>query len=309
MEKRIVGLIGEERETHTHYVAREISRQGGVPLILNSSPNQPFPLTLSPDGFEYKGIPLHEVESFFLRVLFIPTPAFDTKAIEGFLAEEGYVAYASERERYAAWLSFLKILSLKGKRVINPIDTLLLHFAKPYQLSLLEGSDLPIPRTLVTGNPEQVKAWASQHPLIYKPVAGGALVHRLTEEDLKEDRLSALEHAPVLFQEYVEGEDLRVFVLNGRVIGSFRITGEGVDYREGKTTVEPIHTSQELEELSIKAASATGLLFTGIDWKRKKNGDLVILECNPAPMFMGFDQVAKNRIVTQLVAELLARKE
>lgn len=307
MEKRrIVGIIGSERESHTIYLAQEIARQGGEPLILDAAPDRPFPLTLDENrGAYYQGIDLRAIKAFYLRTLFIPTPAFDIEPLLPNLIQEGYVAYASERERYAAWISFLKRLSQIGKEVINDVDTLLMHFAKPYQLTRLGEFGLPVPKTLVTSDPEAVLRFAASGPLVYKPIAGGALTRLVQEEDLSSERLSLIVHAPVMFQEYIKGKDIRVFVLDGEVIAAFYIEGVDIDYRAGKSTVKPFHPSEELRKLSIMAAKAVGMTFTGIDFKEQADGHLVILECNPAPMFMGFDQYVEGRIVKRLAKRLL----
>ncbi|ADG06746.1 ATP-grasp domain-containing protein [Kyrpidia tusciae] len=323
MAKKRVGIIGSPLERHCIYLAREIENQGAQAVVLNTAPNIPFPLTLEagleevgPDPGsgergrmvpqsreEYAGIDLWEIGAFFLRVFFLPTPAFDPD-VEA-LKEGGYVEYVAQRERYAAWLSWLKWLSETDRVLVNPVDTLLIHFAKPFQIERLRRAGIPVPRTLVTGDGETVRAFAAEREVVYKPVAGGALCRRLTREDLKPERLERLAGAPVLFQEYIPGEDIRVFVLGDRVIGAFRIEGEGLDYRGGAHRVEAVDIDKDIARASTAACRALGLLFSGVDVKRRPDGSWVILECNPAPMFEGFDTVASPTIVSQVARYLI----
>jgi hypothetical protein len=300
-----VGIIGAANERHCVYLSRELERQGARPVILDNSPNLPFPLSQRADESYYGGMPLSDTAIYYLRALFLPTPAIDTEPIAGQIREEGYVAYAAERERYAAWLSWLKTAPLHNRHIVNPVDTLLLHFAKPYQLECLRKRQIPVPDTLVTGDAKLLRHFSRNRQVVYKPVAGGALCRLLTDEDKGEERLEALATAPVLFQEYVAGSDLRVFVLDGRVIASFLVEGEGIDYRAGETKLEPYELQPEIADLCVQACETLGLIFSGVDLKLQVDGSVVLIECNPSPMFEGFDRVSPVPIVEQLAAYLI----
>ncbi|MDI3329056.1 MAG: ATP-dependent carboxylate-amine ligase, partial [Alicyclobacillaceae bacterium] len=255
-----VGIIGSPRERHCIYLSREIERQGARAVVLNTAPDIPFPLTMMAESVpagsgtagkaagaagraNYEGLDLGEIGAFFLRVFFLPTPAFEVDAAS--VKEGGYVEYVAQRERYATWLSWLKILTDTGRVLVNPVDTLLIHFAKPFQIDRLRRAGIPVPVTLVTGRGEEVREFASGREVVYKPVAGGALCRRLTEADLRPERLERLAAAPVMFQESIPGEDIRVFVLGDRVIGAFHIEGEGLDYRGGAHRVVQTAISED----------------------------------------------------------------
>jgi hypothetical protein len=300
-----VGIIGSQHERHCLYLQKELVRQGAEAFILDNAPDIPYPLTLTEEGTYYENRDLSKTHVYFLRALFIPTPAFDTFHIKKQLIEEGYRAYASERERYAAWLSWLKSSPFHNRLIVNPVDTLLFHFAKPFQLECLKKAGIPVPKTLVTSNPEEVLEFSCGRDVIYKPVAGGALCRLLTEDDKKPERLETLKAAPVQFQEYIKGQDLRVFVLNGKVVASFLVEGAGVDYRQSTHKLEPFEVTTEIAKLCQKAANILGLIFTGIDLKIRPDGSVVCIECNPSPMFEGFDQIAPVSIVSQLASYLI----
>ncbi|MFC0396449.1 ATP-grasp domain-containing protein [Paenibacillus mendelii] len=304
-----IGIIGARNERHCIYLADELRQQGAEPLIMDNTLLQPFPLTLWPGKNSYhtheREHSLEEMHAFYLRALFLPTPAFDARAVEAQIREEGYVAYAAQRERYATWLSWLKCLPLQDKLLVNPVDTLLLHFAKPYQLEMLRQASIPVPDTLVTGNGAHVRAFANRRSIVYKPVAGGAHCQQLTEQDLQPERLEALAQAPVLFQEFVEGQDIRVFVLDSQVIAAFEIESEGIDYRTGSAKVTPVSITDELSDLCIRACKTLGLVFSGVDLKQRSDGSVILIECNPSPMFEGFDRHAHIPIVSQLARFLI----
>lgn len=308
MKTPVVGIIGAANERHCLYVAAEIERNGARPLILDNSPDLPFPLTMAEEGvFYYKGENLDVVGSFYLRALFLPIPAFPTGPIERQLFEEGYRAYARERERYAAWLSWMREEASAGKPFVNAPDAGLWHFVKPHQLRMLRRAGLPVPATLVTSSSEALSEfWRKYRRVVYKPVAGGAHCRLLTEADLAPERLERLSAAPVLFQEYVPGADLRVFVLDGRVIAAFRVEGEdGVDYRIGQPNIEPYPADESVADIAVRACRALGLVFAGVDLKLAPDGRIVLLECNPSPMFEGFDRAAPVTVCSQLAAYLI----
>ncbi|WP_020620292.1 ATP-grasp domain-containing protein [Paenibacillus daejeonensis] len=308
--KLSIGIIGAERERHCLYLAEEIERQGGQAMILDTINQEAFPLSLSSAGQQYgsgyRDQELEDTRVYYLRALFLPTPAFDATPIEEQIQEEGYIAYAAQRERYAAWLSFLKCLPLHGKLLVNPVDTLLIHFAKPYQIEALRQAGIPVPETLVTSSRDRVLAFAQSRQVVYKPVAGGAHCRLLEPEDLVPERLDTLRHAPAIFQEYIQGRDVRVFVLDGKAIAAFELESDEVDYRLGGQGIRAISIPDEIASMCVAACSRLNLLFSGVDLKRRPDGSYVLIECNPSPMFEGFDRHAVEPIVTTLARYLLS---
>lgn len=299
-----VGIIGAENERHCLYLAQALEAQGVHPIILDNSPDKPFPLSFYDQQCQYEDLDLSHIHVYFLRALFLPTPAFE---ISKDISHEGYVAYVAERERYASWLSWLMSGKYHDRHIVNPVETLILHFAKPYHLQRLKASGIPVPKTLVTSDADQLLEFSRHRDVVYKPVAGGALCQLLKEEDKKPERLKRLATAPVQFQEYIEGEDLRVFVLDGKVIAAFIIEGEDIDYRKDTVRVIPFEITPTIESLCIRACDALGLIFSGVDLKLKPDGTVVCIECNPSPMFEGFDRVAPQSIVSQLASYLIEK--
>jgi glutathione synthase/RimK-type ligase-like ATP-grasp enzyme len=176
--------------------------------------------------------------------------------------------------------------------------------AKAMQLALLRGAGLPVPETIWTNDPERVKDFARGRRVAYKPVAGGAATQELGPDDLTEDRLEALRGAPVTFQELLEGENIRVYCLDGEVVASVRIVTESLDYRQREDAMEPVELPDELTRQCLTASELLGMSWTGIDLKRDGQGQLKFLELNSSPMFLGFDRSAGTAILDALVAKL-----
>ena len=58
--------------------------------------------------------------------------------------------------------------------------------SKPYQAQLIRAHGFAVPETLITNDPEEVRAFQRQHPrVIYKSISGvRSIVQTLAEEDL-----------------------------------------------------------------------------------------------------------------------------
>ncbi|MGH3929149.1 MAG: ATP-grasp domain-containing protein [Pseudonocardiaceae bacterium] len=223
------------------------------------------------------------------------------------LAHDWRQAYAGGRERRSFVFSFVAALERGGAFLVNPPATFGQHFLKLEQLQLLRDAAVPIPRTLATNDPAAVIDFAHSvgGPIVYKPVAGGALCRRVTADDLRPERLTLLANAPVLFQEEIPGRNLRVYAVAGRVIASYEIVSAELDYRGAETAVRPAALSEQEHEASLRAANACRLIFTGIDIRRRPDGTFALLECNPSPMFTGIERRTRKNPITQALADLL----
>jgi hypothetical protein len=164
------------------------------------------------------------------------------------------------------------------------------HQTKPAQLALLAAQGIPVPKTVVTNDPQAAREFAAQHPrLIFKPVQGGAHAQRLTARHLTEKHLQNLAYAPVTLQEEVIGTSIRVFVV-GEHMFACEFDTEALDYRDDpQAQVRSHQLPSEAADICRRAAAALELVWTGIDLQRRKSGEYVLLEANPSPMFLGFE--------------------
>lgn len=178
------------------------------------------------------------------------------------------------------------------------------RLAKPFQLAVLERAGLPVPATLWTNDPREVRAFASGRRLVYKPVAGGAATKELKPEDLEGERLRALSGAPVTFQQLLPGDNYRVYCLDGEIAACFRITSEAIDFRQNEDLVEETTLPGAVLKQCLKAAEVLGLRWAGIDLREDGSGTLRFLELNSSPMFLGFDARAGTDVLGALVRKL-----
>ncbi|GGN24108.1 ATP-grasp domain-containing protein [Halarchaeum nitratireducens] len=217
-----------------------------------------------------------------------------------------FVFATSEKDSFLR--SLLKIEKERGKLVINGPEIKNFHYLKPYQLFKLRRAGLPLPDSIHTNDPAAVHKLFNHHDeLVYKPVGGlgRAGLHNLEEF---ESRKNTLTRAPVTFQEFCEGENLRVYVLDGEIIGCYRILTEAdvVDYRGFEQGVESVSISDRLAQISIKATEILGMRFSGVDLIQNDNRT-VLLECNSGPHFAGIEAHLDSNEISRALAGFLRR--
>lgn len=109
----------------------------------------------------------------------------------------------------------------------------------------------------------------------------------------------------ILLQEFIKesaGEDIRVFIVGGKVVASMKRQSLDDDFRSnlhqgGEGT--PIKLTEEERRTAQKAARAMGLSICGVDMMRSEKGPLV-LEVNASPGF-GVEKVTKRNIAGHIL--------
>jgi glutathione synthase/RimK-type ligase-like ATP-grasp enzyme len=198
---------------------------------------------------------------------------------------------------------------------VNSVDATWFHRSKPAADLRLRAAGVGAPRSLVSDDPAAVREFVEAisadavNPgdcVVRKPVAGGGACVAVRPEDLTDGALAGLATAPALFQERIRGEDLRVYVLAGEVVAGALIETTALDYRGNESGISALAVDDELADLCLRAASALGMVFSGIDVKRAADGCLTVLDVNPSPMFLAIERRTRQPIADRLAARLVA---
>lgn len=202
------------------------------------------------------------------------------------------------REREAAAMSLLMDWHVRGVPLLNPPSPQGFAQNKPYQLQVARRLGLRIPRTCITNEPARARAFCrAVGRAIAKPTTGGALTRAVNQ---KTD-FSAIATAPVILQERVDGDDVRLMMLEGHVLSCAAIRlpeGHTLDFRasdayqQGGARYERVDLPARVVDQAAAWATACGLAFAGVDLKRTPSGRLVFLECNSSPVYL--DQELKT---------------
>ncbi len=226
---------------------------------------------------------------------------------------EHYVDIMQTRERSSLALAVLDVLADKNCPVINPLTPGLGLQNKVTQLMRLASQSIPVPKTLITDDPERAREFVAQGPTIFKPVVGGAHAQVFGPEH--HETLPWIRHAPVIFQRLIAGEDIRVTLMDDQVVSAVAIDKPSgvLDYREdpayatGLGAYRTLTLPASILEAVRRARRILGLRFTGIDlrYDPAQPEAWAFLEANPSPTYLDIEYKTGHPITAALVAALV----
>ena len=205
-------------------------------------------------------------------------------------------------------LERLGVILINGSHSIDTVKD------KLYTQQVLGESNLPVPKTLLVRHPINLE-WVEQNigfPVIIKTLSGSFGAGVFLAEDKKQFRqlLTMAEITKksyyIVIQEFIKdsfGKDLRVFVLNGKVIGCMMSQATDDDFRANITRGGegiPYQITDEIEWLGGESSRLLGLDIAGVDLLFD-NGGFKICEVNSSPGFEGMDKFTKTNIAEDIV--------
>jgi glutathione synthase/RimK-type ligase-like ATP-grasp enzyme len=203
---------------------------------------------------------------------------------------------------------FNDLLDIHPGTVANRPSAMGSNLSKPYQAQLVHAAGLLTPETLISNDPEAVRAFHAIHQrIVYKSVSA---VRSIVREwsPITGPELSAVQHVPTQFQAFIPGTNIRVHVVGDELFAT-EITSGAVDYRYGER--DGFETRMAAVELPVRIADACrrltadlGLLLSGIDLKRTPAGEWYCFEVNPSPAYSYFEELGGQPIADALVRAL-----
>lgn len=178
---------------------------------------------------------------------------------------------------------------------------------KLHQLELARGLGLAVPRSLVTGDPGQARAFVTEvGSVVAKAVSSGVGIAPFAEA-VPPEELDLVAACPTLLQESIPAAaDLRVVTIGGETLvwRRERLAAEPVDWRRADPAgagFQPM-AACGLGDGPGAVAAGLGLTFSVQDWL--ESGDRpVFLEVNPCGNWL-FLQGAAERVTPLLVRHL-----
>ncbi len=184
---------------------------------------------------------------------------------------------------------------------------------KLQSLQLLSANNLAIPKTVFTNpyrNSIQTINQVGGSPLIIKVLEGtqGIGVVLAESQNAAESMIDAFNglQTKIIVQKYIseaKGEDLRIIVINGKVIAAMKRKGKKGDFRSnlhrGGSSEIAILTPQE-KQLAIDATKVLSLNIAGVDLLRSNKGSMV-LEVNSSPGLEGIELTTKKDIAKEII--------
>ena len=202
-----------------------------------------------------------------------------------------------------------------GVVVINGSEAIETVKDKLYTQQILAQSNLDIPKTLLLKHPIDVD-FVQKHlgfPVIIKTISGSfgkgvfiadnkkQLSQLITMAELTNSRYD------IIIQEFIKdswGKDLRVFVVNNKVVGCMMRRATDEDFRANITRGGegiPYEVNEQIEWLSSESSKALGLDIAGVDLLFDGDG-YKICEVNSSPGFEGMEKYTKKNIAEEVVS-------
>ena len=184
---------------------------------------------------------------------------------------------------------------------------------KLQSMQVLSKAGLNMPKTTFTNNSKNVSAVINKvggAPCIIKLLEGtqGVGVVLAETKSAAESVLEAFNglQARVIVQEFIaeaKGADLRVFVVDGNVVGAMKRQGKEGEFRSNLHrggTAELFELTEEEENAALKAAKKLGLSVCGVDMLQSNSGPM-IMEVNSSPGLEGIEQATKLDIAKNII--------
>lgn len=268
------------------------------------------PLAFDADEWMIRGDVINDCDAYFVRNYPAPmAPVGD--ADHATTGAEWFARGLAQLERSHLAQSCLIDLERSTKPMMNPLLASGPFDLKPLQLGAFKQAGLRIPETVITNSPGVVRAFAKAVPrLIFKPTAGGAETRALDESAF--ERLDAIRAAPVIFQERIDGPDIRVTIVGGRIVSAVEIPTPHVDYRlsddyrAGRQHYVEHALSTDASRMALTAASLCRHVLSGVDLKRTPAGEYVLIEANSSPVYLDIEQKTGHPITEAIIDWLCA---
>ncbi|TDD99066.1 ATP-grasp domain-containing protein [Jiangella asiatica] len=307
-------VVSYPGEDHTDAVVGTLERQGREVTRLDLS-DLPARAGLSLDYADGGRAPRHEVTVDGRTVDLAGASVGWWRRIRGHdpdeaLVEPGERAFAVSETTQAVG----GMLDALPCTWVNPRAADEAAHRKPYQWAVARGVGLRVPPTLVTNEPDRARAFVAGHGVgrtVFKSLLASWdwRETRLVEAaDL--DRLASVRYAPVIFQEYVPGVDLRVTIVGTEVFAAeidATRTSYPVDMRMvvGEASMRAVALPPALTDALITLMKRLDLVYGAVDLRRTAAGEYAFLEVNPAGLWL-FAEERTGLPITGAVAARLA---
>lgn len=185
----------------------------------------------------------------------------------------------------ALWLSLAGILNGQGARILNPYFACLAAHDKIVAERRLEAAGVPTPHSWITGDLSLLLPVCEEQALIVKPYMGGRGVGVVIARNRAELAAIPAPDQPVIVQEYIPGDEIKVAVIGDTVAAVRKIeTPTG-------TVRIPCPVSDDLSEIALRCGRVFGLGLYGLDVILGPAGPVVI-DLNYFPSYKGVPNAA-----------------
>jgi hypothetical protein len=254
-------------------VARELGALGIQPLLIRGDALDVGRPVSSLDGaVRVDGVDLASLDAAYVRG--VPSPWAPLGAPEPALTryEDWFIRAMQARERASFVLAWLLSLEARGGKMINSPRAMAELEYPAHRLAALRRAGAPVPRTLITNDPEALRRFAD--------TTRGLRVRSLMGDvPLPDDAVDDLS-APRLVQERLDGEPVRVTLVGDEVLS-------------------PVPLPDNVAHRCRAVGRAAGLQVAGLEVLHTRDAGWLFLDVDPAP---ALDGTASRAVAQRLVA-------
>jgi len=215
-------------------------------------------------------------------------------------------------------LAVIRQLERMGVKVYNTASTIEIVADKLHTHQVLAENKLPTPETMLAKFPVDIDLVESTlgFPVVVKTLMGvngsGVFLieNRAGFEDLMDLIRETQPNILLIFQKFIshsKGRDIRLFVVNGRVVASMeRRAKEGgfkANFSQGGSVHEFV-PDEEAEIMAIKTSAILGIQVSGIDLLFTESG-YTICEANTFPGFKGLEKACDVNIPYEIFSDMM----
>lgn len=220
---------------------------------------------------------------------------------------------ASNMTRYGT--AIVRQLETQGVYTVSGSLAIARSRDKLRSMQLLARAGVAIPKTVFSRNSADIDDLIEDiggMPVIIKLARGThgngvvlAETKKAAKSVLQAFYLTNEDGTNILVQEYIKesaGEDIRAFVVGGRVIASMKRQSLDDDFRSNLHKGgggSPVKLTDEERKMCVRAAKSMNLNVAGVDFMRSNRGPL-ILEVNASPGF-GIEQVTGRDVASKVI--------
>jgi len=216
-------------------------------------------------------------------------------------------------------LFFFEVLEGLGLNVKNKLNNILISKNKSKTLLKLQRAGVPIVPSAITNSEYRLNS-------IFNLIGENDYVYRLNQGSLGKgvatlnsklsmistfELLSTADIDPsrIIFQKFIKeagGKDLRIIIVNGKIIASMERASNGFDFRANISSGgngKEIDIDPKIEKIALKAINAIGLDYGGVDILISDEGPLVI-EVNSNPG-VKIEEITGKNVVREIIKEII----
>ncbi|MFH1491227.1 MAG: ATP-grasp domain-containing protein [Pseudomonadota bacterium] len=302
-----IALFADKDSPQILEIRDAVATEGGSPVVLDIQlGGQSAPaLSIDPTRLLWDGVDFSEISAIHIRCTAPNTLPSLPPVMNRAMYSEIRLKTLREQEYQSAIYSFFEEFQARGGLVVNPLTGGYIdHDTKTQLYEKLRARGFVVPGCLTTNSPEKAEEFIrSLEEVVFKPAVGVGSTRIVTDHDLQ--NLSLLKLCPVIFQERIKGETLRLHVVGDRVVLALKIVAPGIDSRTRTEKFEYAKLPGEEERRIVRAHRFLGLHYSAWDVVAAEDGRYVCLDCNSGPYVMWIGPEFRKHVFKQLAAYLV----